>query len=427
MTSKLFDPYLSFAADVLDDIERLRIAQANRLQILTRTEVDADGEVRGFGLDESHPDVARLAGMVEALKDIESDAVKALQRSLRNHPLHGWVSTTKGIGEKQGARLLAAIGGDPYWNSREDRPRTVSALWAYCGLHVLEKPVDPTGDQPSFDTQIADVTGDQSSTDNNHTTSVPGGRSTFDTRGPSVPGGQDRSDTQLISTTSGQVDADTRSAGAVGGDVHSSTDTLRTVVGVAPRRTRGQRANWSTIAKTRCHLVAESCIKQLKAPCHAATFEGRWIAVHYTECLCSPFRLTYDKRRTHTSVTHPEWTDGHRHNDALRVTSKDILRMLWREGRHIYVGSREGSPKTDQPSAAPLASTQTNFAEGTNTDQSSAVPVSTAQVLSAEGPFTTTDQPSAMSASLTQTAVAEDDPPPVKVKRTRKAAKATGA
>lgn len=305
-TSKLFDPYLSFAADVLDDIERLRIAQANRLQILTRTEVDADGEVRGFGLDESHPDVARLAGMVEALKAIEHDAIKALQKTLRKHPLHEWVSTTKGIGEKQGARLLAAIGGDPYWNAREGKPRTVSALWAYCGLHVIEKTVDQS---------IA----------THHALDVTGGHHASDTQSSNAHG-----------------------AGAQGGDPnYSLNDNPVTTVGVAPRRTRGQRANWSTIAKTRTHLVAESCIKQLKAPCHAAPFEGRWLAIHYDECVCSPFRLTYDKRRGHTSVTHPEWTDGHRHNDALRVTSKDILRRLWREGRHFYVGNREGSPKDD--------------------------------------------------------------------------------
>jgi hypothetical protein len=43
--------------------------------------------------------------------------------------------------------------------------------------------------------------------------------------------------------------------------------------------------------------------------------------------------VTYDARRAHTAVTHPDWTDGHSHNDALRVASKAILRDLWRAAR----------------------------------------------------------------------------------------------
>lgn len=42
-----------------------------------------------------------------------------------------------------------------------------------------------------------------------------------------------------------------------------------------------------------------------------------------------PFRALYDQRRAHTTQTHPEWTDGHRHADALRILSKEILRDLW--------------------------------------------------------------------------------------------------
>lgn len=403
MASKLFDPYLSFAADVLDDIEKTRIAQSNRLQILTRSTTDTDGEMRGFGLDESHPDVARLAGMVEALVTIEIDATKALQRTLRKHPLAEWIRGTKGVGEKQGARLLAAIGGDPYWNSRDDCPRTVSALWAYCGLHVLQKPIEPTGDQRSgdtqsttvagdrdgidtqqiavtgdypgsnthainvagdrygIDTQMIAVTGDPGSRDNQATAvtgglSAPGTQSTTatgdqsqtDTQGRYVTGDQSRTDIQKKHVTGDPGTPDNQSIAVTGdrGDPNQGNlETQVARVGVAPRRTRGVKANWSTVAKTRAHLVAESCIKQIKEPCHAAALDGRWLAVHYDECVCSPFRITYDTRKMHTGTSHPEWTDGHRHNDALRVTAKDILRCLWREARHIHVGTRSGSPK----------------------------------------------------------------------------------
>lgn len=127
----LADPFLALAADVLDDAERNRIANENRLRQLTRSETDADGEERGFGLDLTHPDVARLAVIVDMLAKVEHQSTLDLQRMMRNHPLGPWIKAQKGIGDKQGARLLAVI-GDP---SRfpDGTPRTVSQLWSYCG------------------------------------------------------------------------------------------------------------------------------------------------------------------------------------------------------------------------------------------------------------------------------------------------------
>lgn len=128
----LADPFLALAADVLDDAEKTRIANENRLRQLTRDEEDSDGEERGFGLTLDHPDVARLATLVDALKRIEHDATLNLNRLLRQHPLHPWIKAQKGIGDKQAARLLAVV-GDPYWHATENRPRLVSELWSYCG------------------------------------------------------------------------------------------------------------------------------------------------------------------------------------------------------------------------------------------------------------------------------------------------------
>lgn len=140
-TPGLVDPTFALLADVLDDLEKTRIANENRLRQLTRSVADKDGEQRGFGLDESHPDVARLAGIVAGIARLEHEAALQLQRALRRSPFGPWVKATKGVGEKQGARLLAVI-GDPYTRpeiEHEDgtvepsRPRTVSELWAYCG------------------------------------------------------------------------------------------------------------------------------------------------------------------------------------------------------------------------------------------------------------------------------------------------------
>lgn len=253
----LIDPTLLMAAQVVDDLERTRIANENRLRQMTRDVEDSDGNERGFGLDESHPDVARLAGIVTAIADLEHQAVLGLQRAMRRHPLGAWVKAQKGVGEKQAARLLAAV-GDPYWNTLHGRPRTVSELWAYCGLHTL-------------------------------------------------PAGHVRTDTQEARADGDKL----RDPG------HQSTDAHIHPTQVAARRRKGQRANWSTDAKMRAYLVAVSC---MKAP-------------------GSPYRDVYLARRERTSATHPGWTPGHSHNDALRITAKAILRDLWVASRDLYEGA----------------------------------------------------------------------------------------
>lgn len=59
-------------------------------------------------------------------------------------------------------------------------------------------------------------------------------------------------------------------------------------------------------AKMLVHLMAEACMKQRQ----------------------SPYRKVYDERRAYTSE-HRDWTDGHCHNDALRIMGKQILKDLW--------------------------------------------------------------------------------------------------
>lgn len=273
----LADPLLALAADVLDDLEKVRIANENRLRQLTRTGLDADGLERGFGLDESHPDVARLAALVAMLAEAEHKAALNLQRVMRGHPLGPWVKATTGIGEKQGARLIAAI-GDPWWNTLHDRPRTVSELWAYCGYHVIF----PADHQRSA------------------------------IQGSGVGGERDGSDP-------GQV---------IRGN-HSST------AGVAPKRQRGQRANWSATAKMRAFLAAESCMKQRGSPYRAVYDAARAKyaeAVHDGECTrCGP--------RNAPARPGSPLSEGHKHARALRAVAKEILRDLWREARAFHAAS----------------------------------------------------------------------------------------
>jgi hypothetical protein len=265
-------PLLALLADTLDDLERTRIANENRLRQLTRTETDSDGEERGFGLTLDQPQVAALAAVVEALAKLEHQSTLNLQRALRQHPLGPWVKTTTGIGEKQGARLIAAI-GDPYWHTLHDRPRTVSELWAYCGLHVLH------------------------------------------------PGQCIRDAHHATAGVSKQRDPG-----------HRSAETQSSTAGVAPTRARGEHANWSTVAKTRAYLVAESCIKQARSPYRAVYDTGRAKyaeALHERDCRrCGPSGKP--------GLVGSPLSAGHQHARAMRLVSKEILKDLWRESKRLH-------------------------------------------------------------------------------------------
>lgn len=128
---------LYLLAAQLDGMEDLRTATMNRFAQATRSTEDSDGEVRGLGLDSESPEVKAVKIAADNLAALEHQVVLELQRAMRRHPLGPWQKEAKGVGEKQLARLLASI-GDPYWNTLHDRPRTVSELWAYCGLHTID-------------------------------------------------------------------------------------------------------------------------------------------------------------------------------------------------------------------------------------------------------------------------------------------------
>jgi hypothetical protein len=303
----LADPLLALAADVLDDLERVRIANENRLRQLTRgeDEPDKDGETgRGFGLDESHPDVARLAALVAMVADAEHKAELNLGRLMRANPLGPWVKATHGIGPKQGARLIAAI-GDPYIRPeivREDgtvepsRPRTVSELWAYTGYHVIRIPVSGHSLVNVQHNNAAD--------------------------GPDFPVGHMHADAQPGS-------AGGEHAGHPG---HTRGDDQELSAGMAPKRARGQKANWSATAKMRAYLVAVSCMKNLDSPyrkIYDDTREKYADAVHQFPCIrCGP---SGKPAQPGTPLS-----DGHKHARALRKVAKEVLKDLWREARRLH-------------------------------------------------------------------------------------------
>lgn len=235
----LRDPVLGVLADVLDDLEAVKIANANRVATLTRVGADSDGVQRGHGLTLDNPEVAALVASVEMLTKAEHDAILNLQRAMRKHPLGPFVKATKGLGEKQAARLIASI-GDPYWNDLHNRPRTVSELWAYCGL-------DPRN-------------------------------------------------------------------------------------GVARKRAKGERANWSADGKKRAWLIASKMVMvsgSAYRPLYDATKAHYADAVHNADCVrCGPAGKP--------ALAGSPISDGHRHARALRAVSKELLKDLWIQSREIH-------------------------------------------------------------------------------------------
>jgi hypothetical protein len=109
------DALLLILADAVDDLERVRIATDNRIRSLVQVK----------GLEDS-PERDRLIELRTGIAALEHAATRDLQRAMRAHPLGPWVKRTIGVGEKQAARLLAAI-GDP-----ADRPNPAK-LWQYAG------------------------------------------------------------------------------------------------------------------------------------------------------------------------------------------------------------------------------------------------------------------------------------------------------
>lgn len=97
---------------LLDDLERLRIQNANRVGALERE--------RGEALPHLH-------AISEPLAVAEHQAELELVRAWRKHPLAPWAKDILGVGEKTIARLISEV-GDP-----GERPN-VAKLWAYCGL-----------------------------------------------------------------------------------------------------------------------------------------------------------------------------------------------------------------------------------------------------------------------------------------------------
>jgi hypothetical protein len=129
-----------YAAHV-DDIERVRIAAAQRALALIRE-----------GAPKEHPDVLFSLALSMELEKTEAKAIKRLEWGMLNEtPVGAWIKATPGLGLKSAGRFLGCVGdprirplrGEPDAETGKRpiigwAPRTVSALWAYCGLDVRD-------------------------------------------------------------------------------------------------------------------------------------------------------------------------------------------------------------------------------------------------------------------------------------------------
>lgn len=294
-TGLLFDPLLKVLASQVDDLETLRIANSNRFGMLTRTAVDDDGIRRGLGLPEDHRDVKRMALTLESLAAVEKQAISQLQSHMRRSVWGPWIKDATGVGEKQLARLLGEI-GDPYWNTLHARPRTVSELWAYSGYHTL------AASHSSSDTQIRGADGTQLST------------------------GHRSLEAQMNRASGTQLPVGHAACETQGGPADGTPRT-------APKRQRGQKANWSEEARKRAWLIATSCVKAPSGSKYRTLYEDTRAkyadAVHNTPCVrCGP----KGKPAEVGSLLPP----AHQHARALRAIAKEVLKDLWIEARRLH-------------------------------------------------------------------------------------------
>lgn len=118
-------PLLTIYADLVDDLEKSRIATENRCRSLTQIK----------GMDGS-PEQTRLLAIASGLAESERKATNELRRAVKAHPLGPWIGAQLGVGEKQAGRLLGLLGNPAYRvdpETGEATERMVSQLWSYCG------------------------------------------------------------------------------------------------------------------------------------------------------------------------------------------------------------------------------------------------------------------------------------------------------
>lgn len=139
-------PLLTIYADLLDDLERSRIATENRIRSLR--------DVKGLA---GSPEEERLESIAMGLAVAERQATNELRKAVKSHPLGPWINAQVGVGEKQAGRLLGVL-GDPAHRldpeSGELVPRSVSQLWSYCGFGDAQRQRRRRGEKANWNADL---------------------------------------------------------------------------------------------------------------------------------------------------------------------------------------------------------------------------------------------------------------------------------
>lgn len=101
----------------------------------------------------------------------------------------------------------------------------------------------------------------------------------------------------------------------------------------APKRTRGQKANWNDEARKRAWLIATSCVKTSADARYRSIYDEARAkytdAVHTAPCVrCGPSGKP--------AAQGSPLSDGHKHARALRAIAKAVLKDLWVEARRLH-------------------------------------------------------------------------------------------
>jgi hypothetical protein len=121
------------------------------------------------------------------------------------------------------------------------------------------------------------------------------------------------------------------------------------------KRRRGQKSNWSSRAKSKAFLVAESCMKQRCKPC--GELQETMLYGHVEGCTCSPYRLVYEaERMRYEGAVHRDpcaqcglkgkpapagspLSQSHLRGRALRhVAKKAVLPLLYDAAKAVHEG-----------------------------------------------------------------------------------------
>jgi hypothetical protein len=304
---------IAIYAAALDEAQQARIDAENRLAALTRPT-----EHGGKGLPDICGPVQLQRSFVEVIRrEMEAPAARALTKAMRRHPLGPWVARTTGIGESGIGRLFGQI-GDPCWHPLKNRPRRLGELRAYCGLHVLHD------DQPSIDSQRRPVVVQPLRPDNKW----------------------NEPHSQRVGT-----DLDHPAH-------QTSANSHRLPGGVAPRRRRGERANWNSRARSVLYTIADSAIRldgkpdkngrrRARSPYRDVYEAGRAkyeCALHGNECSGTDMvlpgvgiRRVYCKTESgaRAGLGDP-LSPSHQHSRALRLVMRQILKDLWTESKRLH-------------------------------------------------------------------------------------------